>query len=122
MTRAEYEALLAKVDRLFDAKPGTPDDMRLGRLVDLVEEYETEHWPVPDDPVFVRYKGYLGRAEWQERTGTYAGDVRGIRGSVTFQAGSREDLLREMSASVDSYLALCTERGIEPSPPWDANS
>jgi len=51
-TQRDCKAALAEIERLFDAKPGTPDGDRLDVLTTLVEAYEQQHYPVPPpDPV-----------------------------------------------------------------------
>jgi HTH-type transcriptional regulator/antitoxin HigA len=51
-TQRDYKAALAEIERVFDAKPGTPDGDRLEVLATLVEAYEERHHPVPPpDPV-----------------------------------------------------------------------
>jgi HTH-type transcriptional regulator/antitoxin HigA len=39
-TEADYEAALARIDVLMDAKAGTPEGQELDALTDLVEQYE----------------------------------------------------------------------------------
>ena len=49
---ADYQAALAEVERLFDAKPGTPDGDRLEVWATLITAYEEKHFPIPTpDPV-----------------------------------------------------------------------
>ncbi len=51
-TRKEYEAALARVEKLMDAKPRSSeeDDLELWSL--LVHEYEKKHYPIdPPDPI-----------------------------------------------------------------------
>ena len=51
-TEADYQAALRAIDKLFDAKPDTPEGDRLDVLVTLVEAYEAKHHPVPlPDPI-----------------------------------------------------------------------
>ncbi len=51
-TKADYEAALAEVERLWDAVPGSEDADRLEVLTTLVEAYEERHHPIlPPDPV-----------------------------------------------------------------------
>ena len=51
-TEADYEAALGEIERLMDARPGTPNGDRLDVLATLVEDYERKHWPIdPPDPV-----------------------------------------------------------------------
>ena len=48
----DYEMALDRLDKLFDAVPGSPEDKEADLLVLLIEKYEDEHFPIPDpDPV-----------------------------------------------------------------------
>ena len=50
-TEEEYDAALARIYELFHAAPGTPESDELESLVDLVEQYEDEHYPIdPPSP------------------------------------------------------------------------
>ena len=49
---ADLDAALREVERLWEAKPGTPDRDRLAILSTLIEAYEDKHYPFdPPDPV-----------------------------------------------------------------------
>jgi HTH-type transcriptional regulator / antitoxin HigA len=51
-TNADYEEALREIERLLDAKAGTPEDERLDALATLVDAYESEHFPIdPPDPI-----------------------------------------------------------------------
>lgn len=51
-SKADYEAALAEVARLWGAKAGTAKGDRLDVLATLIEAYEAEHYPMdPPDPV-----------------------------------------------------------------------
>jgi HTH-type transcriptional regulator/antitoxin HigA len=51
-TAADYKEALAEVDRLWDAKPGSPDEAKLELLAMLVHNYERSREPLPPlDPV-----------------------------------------------------------------------
>ena len=43
---SEYEAALAEIEKLWDAKEGTSEASRLNELVELVVQYEEEHYPI----------------------------------------------------------------------------
>jgi HTH-type transcriptional regulator/antitoxin HigA len=43
----DHRAALAEVERLWEAKPGTPEHDRLEVLVTLIEAYEAKHHPIP---------------------------------------------------------------------------
>jgi HTH-type transcriptional regulator / antitoxin HigA len=51
-TETDYQAALRAIDKLFDAKPDTPEGDRLDVMVTLAEAYEAKHHPVPlPDPI-----------------------------------------------------------------------
>ncbi|MBV5279415.1 MAG: DNA-binding protein [Campylobacteraceae bacterium] len=51
-TEADYDAVLARIDTLMDAKFGTPEGDELDVLVTLVEACEAKHYPMlPCDPI-----------------------------------------------------------------------
>jgi HTH-type transcriptional regulator/antitoxin HigA len=51
-SKANYANALAEVERLWDAKSGTPEGDRLDVLATLIDAYETEHYPMdPPDPI-----------------------------------------------------------------------
>ena len=48
----DHKAALREVDRLWDAKPNTPEGDRLDLWVTLVEAYEAKHHAIPPpDPI-----------------------------------------------------------------------
>lgn len=53
-TEAEYNEALERIEVIQDAIPGTPDGNELELLALLIENYEEEHFSLPDpDPVDV---------------------------------------------------------------------
>src|SRR2546427_13114546 len=51
-TKADYEAALAEVERLWGAKAGTMRGDRLDVLATLIDAYESQHFPMdPPDPI-----------------------------------------------------------------------
>jgi HTH-type transcriptional regulator/antitoxin HigA len=57
-TEAQYQAALARIERIFDAKPGTPKGDELELLVLLVETYEDRVYPIdlPDPVAALRFR------------------------------------------------------------------
>ncbi|MEA3239147.1 MAG: transcriptional regulator, partial [Candidatus Bipolaricaulota bacterium] len=57
-TNAEYEAALARLDELLDAKPGTPEGDEFELWVTLVEIYEEKQFPIdlPDPISAIRFR------------------------------------------------------------------
>ena len=51
-TDADLDAALARIEEIFDAAPGSPEDDELAILLDLVEFYEKKNYPISlPDPV-----------------------------------------------------------------------
>jgi HTH-type transcriptional regulator/antitoxin HigA len=51
-TDSEYQATLARIEKIFDARPGTPKGDELELLLLLVETYEEKAYPIdPPDPI-----------------------------------------------------------------------
>ncbi len=57
-TEADYQAALAKVETLMNAKPGSPAEADLELWSLLVESYEREHHPIdaPDPVEAIRFR------------------------------------------------------------------
>lgn len=51
-TDADHTAALVRIESLWNAEPGTPEEDELDVLTVLVSDYEDKHWPIlPPDPV-----------------------------------------------------------------------
>ncbi len=51
-TEAQYQTALARIEKIFDAKPGTPKGDELELLLLLVETYEASAYPIDlSDPI-----------------------------------------------------------------------
>ena len=57
-TPAQYEATTARIDEIFDAKPGTPKGDELELLLLVVESYEDKAYPIdlPDPIEALRFR------------------------------------------------------------------
>src|SRR5436190_14654816 len=57
-TKAEYEAALARIDKLMDAVPNTPAGDELELLSLLVHDYEEKKFPIakPDPVAAIRFR------------------------------------------------------------------
>lgn len=47
-TEAEYDTALKRAEEIWSAELGTPEGEELDKLVDMIEEYEAVHYPIPD--------------------------------------------------------------------------
>jgi predicted HicB family RNase H-like nuclease len=66
----------------------------------------------------MKYKGYIGRVEYDVENDTLHGEVLGTRDVITFEGSSVEELRRAFRDSVDTYLDFCQERGRLPEKPF----
>ena len=64
------------------------------------------------------YKGYVGRAEYDDDDGEFTGTVLGTRDVITFVGKTVDELGTAFVESVDDYLALCKSRGEKPEKPY----
>ena len=73
-TDEDLDAALARIEEIFGAEPGTPEDDELGVLLDLVELYENKHDPIGFlDPIsaikFRMDQANLTPATWRRSSG-----------------------------------------------------
>lgn len=51
-TEKDYELALNRLEKIFDAKPGTKEGDELEILALIIEDYEDKHYPIdPPDPI-----------------------------------------------------------------------
>lgn len=66
----------------------------------------------------MEYKGYIGKADFDDEADIFHGEVLLTRGVVTFQGSTVKDLKKAFRDSVDDYLAFCKEEGLTPEKPF----
>ncbi len=66
----------------------------------------------------MKYKGYTGEVEYDDTAKIFHGRVIGIRGAVTFEGKTVDELEEAFRESVDDYLEFCSELGTEPERPF----
>jgi predicted HicB family RNase H-like nuclease len=64
-----------------------------------------------------KYKGYIGKVEYDPQAKLLHGEVAGLRDVITFQSDSTSRIEKAFRDSVDDYLAFCRERGERPEHP-----
>ncbi len=62
----------------------------------------------------LKYKGYLGVTEYDEVGKIFTGEVAGLAAVITFQGRTPEELEASFRESIDLYLKMCAEDGIQP--------
>ncbi len=58
--------------------------------------------------------GYNARIEYDEETDQFRGEILGISGGADFYGSSPDELRREFKKSLDLFLEVFKEQGIEP--------
>ena len=110
-TEADYDAALAEIDTLMDAKSGTSEGDRLDVLVTLVEAYEERHWRIdPPDPIEAI------KLRMQQR-GLSRGDLEKALGSksrVSEVLNRKRPLTLEMIRRLHSLWGISAESLIQP--------
>ena len=66
----------------------------------------------------MKYKGYIGKVEYDDVNRIFSGSVVNIKSVITFQGSSVDEIESEFRASVDDYLDWCAEDGVEPEKPF----
>src|SRR3989442_10615986 len=111
-TKADYEAALAEVERLWGAKGGTPEGDRLDVLATLIDAYETEHYPMdPPDPV----EAIKFRMEQQGLTRKDLEPLIGTRTRVSEVLNRKRSLSIGMIRRLHQALGISAEVLIRPS-------
>ena len=62
----------------------------------------------------MEYKGYIGSVELSEEDALLYGKVLGIRALISYEGENAADLVADFHGSVDDYLELCAQSGVEP--------
>jgi HTH-type transcriptional regulator/antitoxin HigA len=111
-TEADYDAALAEIGRLWEAKSGTPDGDRLDVLATLIEAYETRMHPIdPPDPI----EAILFRMEQQGMTRKDLEPLIGTRARVAEVLNRKRGLSIEMIRRLNEELGISADVLIRPS-------
>ena len=105
-TDKELDAALARVEEIFDAEPGTPEDDELGVLLDLVEHYESRHHPIgfPDPISAIEF-----RMEQANLTPRDLVPFIGSRAKVSEVLSGKRDLTMSMARALHKHLGIPAE-------------
>ena len=69
----------------------------------------------------MKYKGYTGVVQFDEKAMIFHGEVIGLRDVITFRGTSPEEIKKEFKNSIDGYIKWCLEIGQEPEKPFSGN-
>ena len=105
-TKRDYKAALARIDKLMDAVPGTPEGEELDVLADLVVAYEHKHFPIdlPDPIAAIKF-----RMEQQGLTRKDLEPLIGSRGKVSEVLNGKRPLSLAMIRALHKNLGIPAE-------------
>jgi len=66
----------------------------------------------------LEYKGYTGTIEYSKEDNLLYGKVLGIKGLISYEGQTGEDLENDFHSAIDEYLADCKAREIKPEKPF----
>ncbi len=96
-TKVDHRAALKEIDRLMDAKPGTPAGDRLEVLTTLVERYESQHEPIePPRPVDALLYYMESRGLTQRDLEPYLGSRARVAEVLTRRRPLTIDMIRKL--------------------------
>ena len=62
----------------------------------------------------LKYKDFIGSVEYSETDKVLFGKVQGIRGLISYEGETVEELEKDFKDGVNNYLKVCEEKGIKP--------
>ena len=115
-TEADYEAALARVAELMDAREGTPEGEELDVLVDLVEVYEDKHFPMgyPDPVAAIEFC-----MDQQDLTPRDLVPYIGTRARVSEVLSRKRPITMSMARALHEHLGIPAEVLLQKPAPTD---
>lgn len=116
-TEADYDKVLAEIERLWGAKAGTPNGDVLDVLLVLTENYEAQHHPIdPPDPVeaikFRMEQMNLSRKDLEPLIGSRGRVAEVINRRRALSLEMIRNLHRKLHIPLESLFAVEKKRGL----------
>lgn len=71
---------------------------------------------------YLRYEGYMGSVEYDEKDGCLHGQVQGMRDELlNYKGKSVAELEKKFKNGVDKYLAKCQKKDEDPKRPYNGS-
>ena len=105
-TKKDYNLAMARLDKIFDSKPGTPEGDELEILGILIDKYESTHYPIdfPDPIEAIKFR--------MEQLGYNQADlvkVIGFKSRVSEIMNRKRKLSLDMIRKLNSSLSIPTD-------------
>lgn len=62
----------------------------------------------------LKYKEYIGSVEYSEQDKILYGKVLGIRGLISYEGQTIDELEKDFTVGIEHYLSVCKEENIKP--------
>ncbi len=62
----------------------------------------------------LKYKDYVGKVDFDAEGKIFTGEVLGLTSVITFQGRNSEELEESFRSSIDLFLKMCAEDGVDP--------
>lgn len=66
----------------------------------------------------LKYKGYIGNAEYDAEGKIFTGQVNGTRSTLTFEGRTPEEIEKSFRETIELYLQMCNEDGTPHEKPY----
>jgi HTH-type transcriptional regulator / antitoxin HigA len=105
-TKKDYQNAMARLETIFDAKPGTPQGDELEVLGILIDKYEQEHFPIdfPDPIEAIKF-----RMEQMGYTQSDLANVVGLKSRASEILNKKRKLTIEMIRQLNTVLKIPTD-------------
>lgn len=105
-TKKDYQNALARLEKIFDARPGTPEGDELEVLGLLIDNYEQEHYPIdfPDPIEAIKF-----RMEQLGYTQTDLANALGHKGRASEILNKKRRLTLDMIRQLNKTMGIPTD-------------
>ncbi|MYE55186.1 MAG: hypothetical protein F4X34_08340 [Chloroflexi bacterium] len=112
-TEEDYQAALARVDEIFQAKLGTPEGDELDVLTDLIVVYEDKHYPIGSPSLIQVLEHQLEESEMTEEDLI---PLIGSRQKVADVLAGKLDITMPMARALHKRLGIPAESLLQEPP------
>jgi HTH-type transcriptional regulator / antitoxin HigA len=105
-TKKDYALAMQRLEKIFDAKPGTPEGDELEVLGILIEKYEDDHYPIeyPDPIEAIKFRmAQLGYSQ------NDLAEVVGLKSRASEILNKKRKLTLEMIRQLHNQLNIPTQ-------------